>query len=240
MDFIGLDSLAALAALIGLEIVLGIDNIVFLAILVEKLPKTQQAKARFIGLGLAMIFRILLLLSIKWLMLLEDPLFSIFDFEFSGRKIVLLLGGLFLIWKATMETHKNLEGDSAEVQVPKNRGNFWSIIVQIVLIDILFSLDSVITAVGMVDEIWIMISAIVISIIIMLGFAKLISDTISKHPTLRMLAIAFIMLIGVMLVAEGFGKHFDRAYLYFAMGFSLFVEVLNIRIRAKKLKQSRS
>ncbi|MEZ4754835.1 MAG: TerC family protein [Bdellovibrionota bacterium] len=234
MDLLTFDNLAALVALTSLEIVLGIDNIVFLTILVDRLPKAKQATARFIGLSLAMIFRILLLLFIKWIMLLTQPLFSVAGIEFSGKSLILFGGGLFLLWKATIETHKNLEGEHDAPAVHTNAANLWGVILQIILIDLVFSLDSVITAVGMVESITIMITAIVIAIIVMMAFAGYISRTIEKHPTLKMLALAFLMLVGVLLVAEGLGKHMERGYLYFAMGFSLFVEVMNIRIRTKK------
>jgi len=228
------ENLIALLALTGLEIVLGIDNIVFLAILVEKLDERLRPKARMIGLGLAMIFRILLLLCIKWIMLLTEPLFQLWNTDFSGKSLILLGGGIFLIWKATHELHKDMEGpEEMEKQVSLRTG-FLSVIVQIVLIDIIFSLDSVITAVGIAESLAVMIIAIVVAIIVMMIFAKYICDFIDKHPTLKMLALSFLLLVGVMLVADGFGRHIDRGYIYFAMAFSLFVEVLNLRAKKRK------
>ncbi|MCB0309613.1 MAG: TerC family protein [Bdellovibrionales bacterium] len=236
VDLLTIDNMTALLALTGLEIVLGIDNIVFLAILVDKLEESQRKSARLIGLGLAMIARILLLLGISWIMLLTTPLFTVFDNQFSGKDLILLFGGLFLLWKATHEIHHDLEA-ADEPNIPvKARAGFFSVILQIVLVDIVFSLDSVITAVGMAEELSIMIIAIILAIIVMLAFAKHISDFIAAHPSLKMLALSFLLLVGVMLVADGFGKHLNRNYLYFAMGFSLFVEVLNLRSRARRAK----
>ncbi len=251
------DNAIALVTLALLEIVLGIDNIVFLAILSGKLPKDQQPKARRIGLGLAMIMRILLLLAIGWVMGLTRPLFHIPMFwtgevgdlhGISGRDLIMLVGGLFLIGKATFEIHDKLEGESHEVQTKAS--SFGMIIVQIVIIDMVFSLDSVITAIGMVQasakDPWIglsiMIAAVVIAVGVMLAFAGPISDFVERHPTMKMLALSFLILIGVMLFAEGFGWHIPKGYIYFAMAFSILVELLNMRLRKVgkpvKLQQS--
>ena len=226
----------ALLALSGLEIVLGIDNIVMIAILVQRLPKEQQRKAQLIGLGLAMGFRILLLLTIRWIMFLTEPLFSIAGKDFSGKDLILFAGGLFLIWKATKEIHKEVahETDTEAAKRADKRASFASVISTIVLVDLVFSLDSVITAVGMSNSIPVMITAVVIAVIVMMIFTESVSNFIAKHPTFKMLALSFLNLIGVLLLSEAFGMHFDRGYVYFAMGFSFFVEVLNMRIRKRK------
>jgi predicted tellurium resistance membrane protein TerC len=224
----------ALLTLAGLEIVLGIDNIVFISILVGKLPAAQQANARRIGLLLAMGMRIALLLAISWVMGLTAPLFAVLEHPFTGRDLILLLGGLFLVAKATWEIHDKLEGEEHAAGGAKRAVSLASILTQIVLLDLVFSLDSVITAVGMARHIEIMIAAVVIAVGVMLAFAGSISAFIERHPTLKMLALAFLLLIGVVLVADGFGQHVSKGYIYFAMAFSLFVEVLNIRIRKPK------
>jgi len=246
-ELLTVDNLVALATLTGLEIVLGIDNVVFIAILAGKLPEALQSRARRIGLALAMFMRILLLLAIGWVMGLTEPLFSIPMFwtslagdahGISGRDLILLVGGLFLIGKATHEIHDKLEGPE-QVEGPKAGAAFGTVVAQIVLIDIVFSLDSVITAVGMVaasaEEKWIgitiMITAVVISIAIMMAFAGKIGDFIGRHPTMKMLALSFLILIGVVLVAEGLHAHVSKGYVYFAMAFSLLVEILNMRLR---------
>lgn len=223
----------ALATLTVLEIVLGIDNIVFISILANKLPKDQQAKARYLGLGLAMVMRIILLFSLTWVMRLTDPLFAVFDHEISGRDLILLLGGLFLIAKATSEIHDRLEGEEGHTS-KKVAPSLASVLIQIALLDIVFSLDSVITAVGMVDEIGVMVTAVIIAIIFMMAFAGTISRFVGEHPTVKMLALSFLLLIGVMLVAEGFEQHIPKGYIYFAMGFSVFVEILNLRMNKAK------
>lgn len=224
----------ALATLTLLEIVLGIDNIVFISILSNKLPAHQQRKARLLGLGLAMIMRVLLLLSLAWVMRLTDPLFAVLGHEISGRDLILILGGLFLIAKATSEIHDRLEGEEGHTS-KKVRPSLASVLIQIALLDIVFSLDSVITAVGMVDEIGVMVTAVVIAIIFMMAFAGTISQFVGEHPTVKMLALSFLLLIGVMLVVEGFDQHIPRGYIYFAMGFSVFVEILNLRVnRARR------
>ncbi len=225
----------ALLTLTTLEIVLGIDNIVFISILAGKLPLQQQAKARNIGLGLAMIMRILLLLSINWVIGLTEPLFGIFGSEVSGRDLILILGGLFLLGKATFEIHEKLEGEEAHAGAEAIAG-FGAVITQIVLLDAVFSLDSVITAVGMAEEIGVMIAAVVISIGVMLVSARAISDFVNVHPTVKMLALSFLLLIGMSLVAEGWDLHIPKGYIYFAMGFSIFVEVLNLRFRSRRVE----
>ncbi len=219
-----------LLTLTALEIVLGIDNIVFISILAGKLPAEQQARGRSIGLAMAMGTRILLLLSLSWVIGLTAPLFSIFGHEVSGRDLVLLVGGLFLIGKSTHEIHGSLEG-SEENRTTRAAASFTSIIIQIALLDIVFSLDSVITAVGMVDRIGVMVAAVVIAVGFMMFASSAISGFVARHPTVKMLALSFLLMIGVMLIAEGFGRHIPKGYIYFAMAFSVFVELLNLRIR---------
>ena len=216
-----------------LEIVLGIDNIVFISILAGKLPADQQKKARQLGLGLALITRILLLLSIKWVMGLTATLFTVLGQEISGRDIILLIGGLFLLGKATFEIHERLEG-AEHHQKDVKVTSFTSVIVQILILDIVFSLDSVITAVGMAEHIEVMIAAVIIAVGVMLLSAGAISDFVNKHPTVKMLALSFLLLIGMSLVAESFDQHIPKGYIYFAMGFSVFVEMLNLRSKKAK------
>jgi predicted tellurium resistance membrane protein TerC len=215
-----------------LEIVLGIDNVVFISILAGKLPADQREKARKTGLALAMITRILLLLSLSWIIRLTAPLFTIVGAEISGRDLVLIVGGLFLIGKSTHEIHGSLEGEEGEAG-RRVAPSFTSVIVQILLLDIVFSLDSVITAVGMVDELVIMIAAVIVAVGFMLGFSGAISRFVHDHPTVKMLALSFLMLIGVTLIGEGFDQHIPKGYIYFAMGFSVMVEMLNLRLRRK-------
>jgi predicted tellurium resistance membrane protein TerC len=228
----------AFATLTLLELVLGIDNVVFISILSGKLPPEKQAQARFIGLSLALIMRVILLFSLSWLIGLTAPLFSVWNYSFSGKDLVLLVGGLFLIAKSTHEIHGSLEGPEGEGS-KKVYASFVSVIIQIVLLDIVFSLDSVITAVGMISTtygpngIWIMIAAVVIAIIAMILFAGPIGRFVQKHPTIKMLALAFLLLIGVMLVAESFHHAIPKGYIYFAMAFSVFVEMLNMRLRGR-------
>jgi predicted tellurium resistance membrane protein TerC len=222
----------AFVTLTVLELVLGIDNVIFISILSGKLPAAQQPRARLIGLSLALIMRVLLLLSLSWIIGLTAPLFGVFGHEFSGRDLVLLIGGLFLIAKSTHEIHGSLEGDEGSGS-RKTYPGFASVIIQIMLLDIVFSLDSVITAVGMVNNLWIMISAVVVSIIAMMLFAGSIGAFVQRHPTIKMLALAFLLLIGVTLVAESFEQHIPKGYIYFAMAFSVFVEMLNVRLRKK-------
>jgi len=222
----------ALLTLTVLEIVLGIDNIVFISILTGKLRPEQRQRANQLGLSLAMGIRILLLLSITWVMGLTEPLLHLFERGLSGRDLILLLGGLFLIAKSTHEIHANLEGADPHVKEGA-AASFKSTIVQILLLDIVFSLDSVITAVGMANDVSIMIIAVVIAVGVMLVAARSISGFVQRHPTVKMLALAFLMLIGVSLMADGLGQHIEKGYIYFAMGFSMFVEMINLRVRAK-------
>ncbi len=224
----------ALATLTALEIVLGIDNIIFLSILVGRLPEHQRQKARQIGLALAMGTRIALLLALAWIMQLVDPWFTIMGQEISGRDLILIGGGLFLLAKSTMEIHEALEGAEEEHSVAgKAAASFLSIVVQIAIIDIVFSLDSVITAVGMAEHVPVMVLAIVIAVLVMMVAAKSIGDFVDKHPTIKMLALSFLVVIGVALMAEGMDVHVPKGYIYFAMAFSLAVEMVNMRMRAK-------
>lgn len=233
MDLLNFENVVALLTLTGLEIVLGIDNIVFIVILTGKLDPRVQEKARRLGLFGAMITRILLLLGIAWIMRLTRPLFNVLGHGFSGRDLILLAGGLFLIGKSTYEIHDKLEV-KGEAAVPSKRAaSFGAAIFQIMLIDVVFSLDSVITAVGMAREVVIMVAAIVTAVVIMFVFVNVISDFIERHPTFKMLALSFLLLVGVLLVVEGLGKHVDKGYIYFAMAFSLLVEVLNMRVRRR-------
>ena len=226
----------AFLTLTALEIVLGIDNIIFISILVSRLPKHQQPKARFFGLALAMGTRILLLLSISWVMRLTADLFHVFDQGFSGRDLILFFGGLFLLWKSTAEIFHSLEGEEEVQSAGGKTYGFMGIIVQIAIIDIVFSLDSVITAVGLVDNVPVMVAAIVISVIVMMLSAGTISDFIDKHPSLKILALSFLIVVGTVLVAEAFGVHVPKGYVYFAMAFSLAVEVVNIRMRTARAR----
>ena len=220
----------AFATLTALEIILGVDNVVFISILAGKLPEAQRERARRVGLGLAMFVRILLLMSIAWVVRLTAPLFTVLAQEISGRDIILLIGGLFLLAKSTHEMHGQLEGEEGHSSA-RVAASFTSVIVQILLLDIIFSLDSVITAVGMADDIGVMISAVIVAVGFMLLFAGTVSRFVDKHPTIKMLALSFLLLIGVSLVAESLDFHIPKGYIYFAMAFSLFVEVLNIRLR---------
>jgi predicted tellurium resistance membrane protein TerC len=224
----------ALLTLTVLEIVLGIDNIVFISILVGKLPREQQDRARIIGLGLAMFMRIALLFTISWIIGLTAPWFTIAGMEFSGRDLILIGGGLFLLGKATFEIHERLEGDDhAPGTVAAGTSSFASVIAQILALDLVFSLDSVITAVGMAEDLWVMVTAVVIAVGVMLISSGYIADFVNRHPTVKMLALSFLLLIGMSLVAEGLDFHIPKGYIYFAMGFSVFVEILNLRIRGR-------
>ncbi len=222
----------ALITLTALEIVLGIDNIIFISILVGRLPHKQRNKARIFGLGLAMITRIILLLAITWVMKLTSPLFKVLTQEISGRDIILILGGLFLLWKSTREIHDSLEGEEAVITA-KIAVSFIGVLTQIALLDIIFSLDSVITAVGLVKNVTVMILAIVVAIVVMMFSSGAIGDFVEKHPTIKMLALSFLVMIGVTLIAEGFEFHIPRGYIYFAMAFSVTVEMLNMRVRKR-------
>ena len=232
MDFLfSAESWAALLTLTLLEIVLGIDNIVFISILAGKLPAAKRRRARMVGLALAMGTRILLLLSLAWIMRLTRPWFTLGPQEISGRDLILLLGGMFLLWKSTHEIHERLEGaaDAPEQKQTRKANTMASVLTQIALLDIVFSLDSVITAVGMAKEVSIMIAAIVVSVGIMMWASGPLGDFVGRHPTVKMLALSFLLLIGMALVAEGFHQHIPKGYIYFAMGFSVFVEMLNLR-----------
>ena len=220
-----------------LEIVLGIDNIVFISILAGKLPVAQQARARTVGLALAMITRILLLLTLSWIVHLVDPLFTVWEKDISGRDMILIAGGLFLVAKSTHEIHLKLEGESRTEMGAYP--SFASVIVQILILDVVFSLDSVITAIGMVDNVAVMIAAVIVAVLVMLVAAGPIGRFVEKHPTVKMLALSFLMLIGVTLMAEGFGQHISKGYIYFAMGFSIFVEMLNLRLSSVHAKTVR-
>ena len=226
----------SLLTLTALEVVLGIDNIIFISILAGKLPPGEQKKARQLGLTLALVTRVLLLLSLTWLMGMTKPLFTlpILDHGISGRDLILLIGGLFLIGKSVVEVHDKLEGEDGHATSTKARVSFASVIVQILLLDIVFSLDSVITAIGMADVVGVMIAAVVIAIGVMLVFAGAISDFVNRHPTIKMLALSFLILIGVTLVGESLGRHIPKGYIYFSMAFALGVEMLNLRIRTKR------
>jgi predicted tellurium resistance membrane protein TerC len=235
MEFLfSAESWAALLTLTLLEIVLGIDNIVFISILSGKLPEHQRQRARTTGLALAMGTRILLLLSLTWIMRLTRPFFTIASQEVSGRDLILLIGGMFLLWKSTHEIHERLEGQAEAVRQAGRKGNTMaSVLTQIALLDIIFSLDSVITAVGMANQISIMVAAIVISVGIMMWASRPLGEFVERHPTIKMLALSFLLLIGMALVAEGLHQHIPKGYIYFAMGFSVFVEMLNLRAHRK-------
>ncbi|MDR7331646.1 putative tellurium resistance membrane protein TerC [Roseateles asaccharophilus] len=224
----------ALATLTALELVLGIDNIIFISILVDKLPKAQQETARRLGLFMAMFMRIALLMTLAWIVGMTEPLFTLFGYGFSGRDLILIGGGLFLIWKSTVEIHGSLEGEDEAHEVSTGKAAkaaFSAAIVQIMLIDLVFSLDSIITAVGMVSDVRIMIAAVIASVALMMLFARPIGQFVSNHPTIKMLALSFLVVVGVVLVAEGFGHHVPKGYIYFAMAFSLGVEMINIKMR---------
>jgi predicted tellurium resistance membrane protein TerC len=223
----------AFFTLTALELVLGIDNIIFISILVDKLPPVQRETARRIGLFLAMFMRVGLLLLLSWIVGLTAPLFSVFGADISGRDLILIAGGLFLVWKSTKEIHQLTEGEEGHASGAV-KANFASIIVQIIIIDMVFSLDSIITAVGMVDQVSVMIAAVVASVLLMMLFARAIGEFVSAHPSIKMLALSFLLVVGVMLTAEGFGHHVPKGYIYFAMAFSVVVEMMNIRMRKKK------
>lgn len=238
MDLFTISNLIAFLTLSALEIVLGIDNIVFIAIITNRLPAEQQTKARKVGLLLAMGTRILLLLSIAWVMKLTTPLFTLLENPFSGRDLILLAGGLFLIAKSTFEIHEKTEGKGGSHETGGKVTTYGAAVTQIAILDIIFSLDSVITAVGMVDQVLVMIAAVVAAVLVMMVFADPVSLFVKRHPTIQMMALSFLILIGVFLVAEGLGKHIDRGYIYFAMAFSLGVELLNLRERRAVAKKS--
>jgi predicted tellurium resistance membrane protein TerC len=225
----------AFLTLTALELVLGVDNIIFISILVDKLPKAQQEMARRIGLFLAMFMRIGLLLALSWIVGLTEPVVSVLETAFSGRDLILIGGGLFLIWKSTSEVHQVLEGEEGDAQQMVASG-FAAAIGQIIVIDLVFSLDSIITAVGMVSEVSVMIAAVVVSVGLMMMFAPAIGRVVANHPTIKMLALSFLVVVGVVLIADGFGHHIPKGYIYFAMAFSVCVESLNIRLRKKAAK----
>ena len=227
------DGWVALFTLTALEIVLGIDNVVFVSILAGKLPPGQRERARKLGMFLAMFIRILLLLSITWVMGLTAPLFRLFGVGPTGRDLILIIGGLFLIAKSTHEIHLKLEGDEHETS-GRRAASFAGVITQILLLDIVFSLDSVITAVGMAEHVAVMVYAVVIAVAVMMVSARVVSEFVEQHPTVKMLALSFLLLIGVSLIGEGTGQHIPKGYIYFAMGFSVFVEMINLRIRARR------
>ena len=222
----------AFLTLVALELVLGVDNVIFISILASKLPQEQQASARRTGIILAVVTRILLLLSISWIIGLTEPFFEIAGFEISGRDLVLIAGGLFLLWKSVHEIHQKLEGEEGHATT-RVVAAFWSVIIQIMLLDIVFSLDSVITAVGMVDQIEIMIAAVIIAALVMVFSATPLGNFVERHPTVKMLALSFLLLIGFTLIVEGLHQHIPKGYIYFAMGFSVLVEMLNLRLRGK-------
>jgi len=222
----------ALLTLTALEIVLGIDNIIFISILVSRLPREKRDKARILGLGLAMVTRIMLLLSITWVMRLTTPFFSLLGREISGRDLILIIGGLFLLWKSTMEIHESLEGEE-EARTAKAAAGFMAILAQIAVLDIVFSLDSVITAVGLAKDVMVMVLAIMIAVVVMMFSSRSIGEFVDRHPTIKVLALSFLVMIGATLIIEGFGLHIPKGYIYFAMAFSVSVEMLNIRMRKK-------
>lgn len=222
----------AFVTLVVLELVLGVDNVIFISILAGKLPQNQQQRARRTGIMLAVVTRVLLLLSISWIIGLTEPFFTIIGFEISGRDLVLIAGGLFLLWKSVHEIHQKLEGVEGQASA-KVAGAFWNVIIQIMLLDIVFSLDSVITAVGMVDHVSIMIGAVVIAAIVMVYMSGPLGNFVEQHPTIKMLALSFLLLIGFTLIVEGLHQHIPKGYIYFAMGFSVLVEMLNLRVRSQ-------
>jgi predicted tellurium resistance membrane protein TerC len=224
----------ALATLVALEVVLGIDNIIFISILCGRLPEEQRQRARMLGLSLALVMRVMLLLSIAWIMKLTAPLFTAFGQEISGRDLILIIGGLFLLWKSVHEIHNSLEGEGEAQGAAGGSAAFGATLVQIALIDLVFSLDSVITAVGLVDEVAIMVIAVLFSVVVMMLFAGAIGAFVDRHPTIKMLALSFLVLVGLVLVAEGLGTHIPKGYVYFAMAFSMAVEMLNLRARSRR------
>jgi predicted tellurium resistance membrane protein TerC len=234
--FLQLDTWIALLTLTFMEIVLGIDNIIFISIVASKLPQKQQKKARFLGLSLALIVRILLLLSITWLIGLTTPVLTFADFNLSWRDIILAAGGVFLLIKSILEIHQKVEGDEHE-QITKNVSSFGAAILQIVLLDIIFSFDSILTAIGLTDQVMLMIIAVIVSIVVMMIFARAVGDFVNKYPTIQILALSFLILIGFMLVMDGLHYHVPKGYIYFAVFFSLSIEMLNIRFRKKQTKK---
>jgi predicted tellurium resistance membrane protein TerC len=235
--FLTSEGLLALVTLTFLEIILGVDNVIFISILSGKLPPSQQKKARRIGLAAAMLMRILLLLSIAWIVRLTNPLVSVLGREISGRDVILIGGGLFLLGKATLEIHERLEGGD-ELGATRTAPTLAAVIAQIMALDVVFSLDSVITAVGMADDVSIMVAAVVLSVAIMMVAAEPVSRFVGRHPTVKVLALSFLLLIGISLVGDGLGMHIPKGYIYFAMGFAVFVETINLRLRAMRTTRS--
>jgi predicted tellurium resistance membrane protein TerC len=225
--------LISLAALAALEIVLGIDNIVFIAIMVQRVPEASRKLAYRLGLGAALITRLLLLLALSWILGLTKPLFTILTQQISGRDIILLVGGAFLIFKSSTEIYQKVEHKEEERESKRGGASLWSVVAQIMVIDIVFSLDSVITAVGIASEVWVMATAMVLAVIVMMIFAKPVGDFVNRHPSMQVLALSFLLLIGVLLVAEGFDQHVSKGYVYFAMAFALLIELVNMRQRKK-------
>lgn len=224
-----IDALIPLLSLIALEVILGIDNIIFISILADKLPESQRNKLRFYGIGLAMVMRLALLAFISWILKLDKTLFSLFEIDFTGKGIILILGGLFLIYKSTKEIyHKTEVANSHEAELPK-KGNFRKLLGEVIILDLVFSIDSIITAVGMVDELWVMYTAVIVTVIIMLFASKPISGFISKHPSFKILALCFLMMIGVSLIAEGFHFEIPKGYIYFSMAFAFLVDVIQMK-----------
>ncbi|WP_396191639.1 TerC family protein [Flavobacterium sp.] len=224
-----IDALIPLLSLIALEVILGIDNIIFISILADKLPESQRNKLRFWGIGLAMVMRLALLAFISWILKLDKTLFSLFEIDFTGKGLILILGGLFLIYKSTKEIyHKTEIANSHEAELPK-KGNFSKLLGEVILLDLVFSVDSIITAVGMVDELWVMYTAVIVTVIIMLFASKPISEFISKHPSFKILALCFLMMIGVSLIAEGFHFEIPKGYIYFSMAFAFLVDVIQMK-----------
>ena len=228
--FLTSEGILALVTLTFLEVILGVDNVIFISILSSRLPMAVQLKARRVGLLAAMVMRVGLLMSIAWIIRLTSPLFTVFGHDISGRDLILIGGGLFLLGKATIEIHDRLEGEEHH-ETARVAPSFWSVIVQIMLLDIVFSLDSVITAVGMAEDISIMVTAVVLAVVIMMFSAEPISSYVNRHPTIKVLALSFLLLIGMSLMGEGLGMHIPKGYIYFAMGFSVFVEMINLRVR---------
>ncbi len=229
-----IDALIPLISLIALEVILGIDNIIFISILADKLPESQRNKLRYWGIGLAMVMRLVLLGFISWILKLDKTLFSLFEIDFTGKGIILILGGLFLIYKSTKEIyHKTEIANSHEAELPK-KGNFRKLLGEVILLDLVFSVDSIITAVGMVDELWVMYTAVIVTVIIMLFAAKPISEFISKHPSFKVLALCFLMMIGVSLIAEGFHFEIPKGYIYFSMAFAFLVDIIQMKTVTKK------
>lgn len=232
-----IDALIPLISLIALEVILGIDNIIFISILADKLPESQRNKLRFWGIGLAMVMRLGLLAFISWILKLDKTLFSLFEIDFTGKGLILILGGLFLIYKSTKEIyHKTEVANSHEKELPK-KGSFGKLLGEVILLDLVFSIDSIITAVGMVDELWVMYTAVIVTVVIMLFASKPISEFISKHPSFKILALCFLMMIGVSLIAEGFHFEIPKGYIYFSMAFAFFVDVIQMKTIPNTTKQ---